>query len=95
MHKNSERLIIAAGMALFGAGLLLPWWPLSLLGVLTFALMGQWFIALMCALFLDLVFGIPTSALRYTLFPFSLATLALVLVRALLTRHVRDRSVYW
>lgn len=94
MRKSSERLMLAVGAILFGAGLIVPWWPLSLLGVLTYAVIGRWFIALVLALFLDLVFGTPTNLWRHILFPFVFVALAVALMRAFLARHVRDRSVY-
>ncbi len=87
--RISERLILLGAVFLFAAGLLFAWWPAAFLGLLLGAVYGWWAIALIGAFMLDCLFGAPTGALHWLLFPFTFLILMLVVVRALSIRHLR------
>jgi hypothetical protein len=63
-------------LLLMVAGLVLPFWPLSALGVLAAVLGGRWMFGMVLALALDLLWGAPTGAWRWD--PLPMATLAFV-----------------
>lgn len=86
---TNERLIVAVAVLFFAAGLIFGWWPLSFFGALLAAVLGRWIIALVLAFSLDSLFGTPTGFLHSLVFPFTLLTVVLVVVRAFSIRHLR------
>lgn len=69
--------IYALTFAIAATGFLVPFWPLSVAGILIAALSGRYIFALMVALLLDLASGVPTGFLHYLYAPFTiLAALA-------------------
>jgi hypothetical protein len=86
---ENEWFIRAATVALFFVGLVLPWWPLAVCGVILSAAFGRWILALLLAFVLDSVFGAPTGFLHALAFPITFLTLLIVIVRAFSIRHLR------
>lgn len=70
-----SRWTYAVIFLLAAAGLLLPWWPLSVLGVAWAALSGRWIFAVLIGLLLDIAWGAPTGLYRYLFFPFTIVAL--------------------
>ncbi len=91
--RTNTRIIssIAALVCLFGV--VLPWWPLSLAGVLLAAVWGNGALALGLGLVLDLVYGAPTGLLHPLAAPFFILALVCVAVRAVFMKQLRPGVV--
>ena len=72
---QTSRWIYAISFLLAAAGVLLPFWPLAVVGILLAALSGRWLFAVIIALLVDLAWGTPTGGLRFLYFPFTLLAL--------------------
>ena len=88
---QSSRWIYAITFLLAAAGVLLPFWPLSIVGVLIGALSGRWIFAVVVALLIDLAWGAPTGVLHFLYFPFTLLALAAAAARAWGGRYFLDK----
>ena len=87
--RLNDTFILVLSILLCVLGLVVGWWPLSLLGVLLAAFGGRWIVALLFAFLLDCIFGAPLTFLHALVFPFTFLTLCIVIVRALTIRHLR------
>lgn len=87
--RTNERLIVAAVIICFIAGLVLPWWPLAVFAALLAALFSWWPLAILLGLVLDCIFGAPTGFLHAVPFPFTLLIVVIVVAKALSIRHLR------
>lgn len=92
MRDNRFSALLA--LALFILGFLIPWWPLTLLGLILLAMGGRWVPAFLCAFFLDVVYGVPPGHLHILPFPFTFLVCVMLIVQLLLVRYVRRISVY-
>ena len=90
--SKSSRWIYAVTFLLAAGGFLIPFWPLSVLGVLLAALSGRWIFAVIVGLLLDIAWGAPTSTLRYLLFPFTVVALLGVALRQWGGYYFLDRN---
>lgn len=88
----SSRWIFAVTFVLASTGFLLPFWPLSVLGVVLCALSGRWFFALFIGLMLDIAWGAPTGTAQYLYFPFTALALLCVVARYWGARYFLDRN---
>lgn len=87
-------MLALCALILVCAGVIGGYWIVSVSGVLIFALSGYWLPALVAALMLDLLFGPAVGIFELLVYPIAVGTAALVLVRAFLIRHLRDRRLY-
>ena len=87
-----SRYIYAITFAIAATGFLLPFWPLSVAGVLIAALSGRYAFALMVGLLLDLGAGIPTGLLHYLFAPFTVLAAAASVVRLLGGAYFLDKT---
>lgn len=90
--NNASRWIYAVTFILTALGFLLPFWPLSLLGVALAALSGRWIFATIMALLVDIAWGRPTGLWALLFFPLTFCTLLLVVGRAFGERYLLDRK---
>lgn len=91
MKSAASRWIYAVSFVLAGAGFLVPYWPLALLGIMLSALSGRWIFGLFIAVLLDAAWGVlPLFGFLY--FPFTLAALVAALARYWGARSFFDRS---
>ncbi|MDB5224549.1 MAG: hypothetical protein JWO43_171 [Candidatus Adlerbacteria bacterium] len=61
MPNNISQLVVA--VVLVAAGVIVPWWPLCILGLLLASLSGHSATSLLIGLYLDLLWGIPPGHL--------------------------------
>ncbi len=78
---NKGRIIFATSFLLLAAGFLLPWWPLSVAGVMLPAFTKRYFTSVGLGLLLDLAWGAPLGTAHYLYFPFTLLAAVLCGVR--------------
>ena len=92
---TQSRFILLLSFVIAAAGFLIPFWPLTLLGIALLGLLGHPIAAALLALLVDIAYGRPTGMLALLFFPFTLFALTTIAVRAvgkrvLLTRTERD-----
>ena len=85
--------IIALSGALSAAGFLIPFWPLSCIGILLAALTGRIFFALFLGLLLDIAYGPPPGYFRILYFPFALLALVGSLLYVLAGRYLLSKKL--
>ncbi len=88
----SSRYIYAISFAIAAIGFLVPFWPLSVVGVLIAALSGRFVFAIVMGLLLDLGSGIPTGLLHYVFVPFTLLAAVAALVRLFGATYFLDKT---
>jgi hypothetical protein len=88
--RTSEWLIMALSVALLASGIMLQAWLALCAAALLLAVSGRWFVALVLACALDVLFGPPVGSLHALHFPFVLCVLVIVLVQAYAIRHIRQ-----
>ncbi|HVZ75895.1 MAG TPA: hypothetical protein VG934_01330 [Candidatus Paceibacterota bacterium] len=91
MRKNSYA-IIAIAFLIAAAGFLIPFWPLTVLGIAVMALLGYPLWAITLGLLLDLAYGAPIGTLHILVFPFTIVALASIVVREVGKRYFMDAS---
>ncbi len=64
--------IYAGEFLLVGVGFLVPFWPLSLAGLVLAAATGRWLFGVALALLLDVAWGPPLGMLHNLYFPFTI-----------------------
>jgi len=89
----ASRWIYTVSFLLASAGFLVPFWPLSVLGVLLCSFSGRYVFSLMMALLLDLAWGAPTGTAAFLFFPFAALSLAAGLARYWGSRYFLDRNL--
>ena len=62
-------------------GFLLPFWPLTAVGVLLAALSGRWFFAILLGLLIDVAYGAPVGRFYFLYVPFTLLAVVGALAR--------------
>ena len=72
MKNKNRNLVLAIAFLFVATGFLVPFWPLSVVGIVGAALLGHFVFALIVGAILDLAYGSPTGLLHYTFFPFTL-----------------------
>ena len=90
--SQSSRWMYAVTFLLASSGFLVPFWPLSVLGVLLAALSGRWIFGVILGLLLDLAWGAPTGTLRYFFFPFTIVALVGLIARYYGSRYFLDKN---
>ena len=81
---------LAVSFILVALGFLLPFWPLSLLGILLAAASGRYIAAVLMGLLLDVAFGAPVGHWGFLYVPFTLFAAAMSLLRYFLSSYFRD-----
>lgn len=89
----ASRWIYATTAILIAAGFLLPFWPLSVVGVALCALSGRWLFAIAAALVVDIAWGAPLGLARYLYFPLTLFAALCALVRAWAAKYFLERDL--
>lgn len=92
MKLTSQRFLLALFFMLAALGFLLPFWPLSVAGIVLAALWGRWFSALLIGLLLDLAWGAPVGLAQFLYFPFTLIAVVAALARLWVARYLLDRA---
>lgn len=92
MNSSRERWLLAIFFALAALGFLLPFWPLSLLGIVLAAVARRWISAICIGLLLDLAWGAPVGLAHFLYFPFTILAVASVLIRLWSARYFMDRG---
>ena len=72
MSTKATYWILATSFILAAAGFLLPFWPLSLVGIFISAVSGRWVFAIAIGLLLDVAYGAPEGSWHMLFFPFAL-----------------------
>lgn len=90
--SSAFRYLYAISFIITAAGFLLPFWPLSALGVSLAALSGRYFFAICMALLVDIGSGAPTGLLRYAIAPFTLLAIIATLARVFGRRYFLDKT---
>ncbi len=88
----TSRYIFALSFAIAAVGFLLPFWPLSVIGILIAALSGRYFFAIPMALLLDLGSGLPTGWLQYVFVPFTILAVLASLLRVYASAYFLDKT---
>lgn len=87
-----SRYIYAITFAIAAVGFLLPFWPLSVVGILLASLSGRYVFALIVGLLLDLGSGVPTGLLHYLFVPFTLLAVGASLLRLFGGAYFLDKT---
>ncbi len=87
------RWVYAGTFLLIGAGFLLPFWPLSVVGVALCALSGHYIFAVIAALLVDVAWGAPLGTAQYLFFPLTLFAAACALLRLWAGKYFLDRGL--
>lgn len=74
------------------AGLLLPFWPLIMLGVAAAVLSGRTIFGVILALLFDIALGSPTGWFHWIHFPLVVLALACFVVRYVALRYMLERG---
>lgn len=91
--KYDKRLLLPGLFTLAAAGLLLPFWPFSVLAVVLAGFLGQGIFAFALGLLLDIAWGAPTGMPGVFMFPLTLAALLSVLTRVIAKRYLLRKSL--
>lgn len=91
MNSNS-RWILAVSFAVAALGFLLPFWPLSVLGILLAAASGRYVAAIAIGLLLDVAYGAPVGHWRPLYVPFTLLALVTSILRYYLSSYFREKQ---
>jgi len=90
--SRSSLTVYALSFIIMAAGVLLPLWPLSVVGILIAALSGRWIFAILMALLIDLALGVPQGTLHVLYVPFTILAVVASLLRYFLSGYFLDRS---
>ena len=90
--KKSGRILVSVSFALVGAGFLLPFWPLCVLGILLAAFSGHWIYAISFGVLLDVAYGTPTGLVRFIYLPFTVLALIAIGTRSLGSRYLLEKA---
>lgn len=89
MKKNTTWLL-AVSFVLAAAGFLLPFWPLSALGILLLAFSGRFILAIALGLLLDIAYGAPVGRFHFLYFPFTIFAVLSDAARFFASRYLRQ-----
>jgi hypothetical protein len=73
--------ILAVSFVLAAAGYLLPFWPLTVCGILLLALSGRFIFAITMGLLFDVAYGAPVGRFHFLYFPFTIVAVIASAVR--------------
>ncbi|MEK7613229.1 MAG: hypothetical protein AAB449_03755 [Patescibacteria group bacterium] len=93
MSSNKTKWILACSFATAAAGFLLPFWPLSVAGILIAALSGRWIFAIAVGLLFDVAYGAPLGNSQFLYFPFTIVALCGVLARHFGVRYLFNKNL--
>lgn len=92
MISPASRWIYAVSTLLVAMGFLLPFWPVSVAGILLCGLSGRVVGGIFLGLLLDLAWGAPTGTAHLLFFPMTALAIASLLLRYFGMRYVLDRA---
>ncbi|MBX4192404.1 hypothetical protein KW798_02865 [Candidatus Parcubacteria bacterium] len=92
MSNVTIKWVLACSFATAAAGFLLPFWPLSVAGILLSSLSGRWIFAISVGLLFDIAYGAPMNA-PFMFFPFTLVALLGVVGRYLGAKYLFNKSL--
>lgn len=84
---TSKASILAVILAL--AGLIVPFWPLSLIGIAVICASGGVVLGLSLAILFDIVWGLPSGILEVLVLPATALALLILIGRILVLRYMR------
>jgi hypothetical protein len=91
MTNMPSKWIYPLSFVISASGFLLPFWPLSVAGILVAAFAKKYIFAVIIGLLIDIAFGAPTR-FYYLYFPFALAGLIGVIIRILADKYILDKD---
>lgn len=89
----ASRWLYASTFVLVAAGFLLPFWPISVVGIALCALSGRWIFAVVAALLVDVAWGAPVGTAHYLYFPLTLFALVCTALRVWGGTYFLDRGL--
>lgn len=81
---------LIGSLILFTLGIVLPFWPLALVGIGSALVFGATFLVLIGALIVDVLWGIPTGLFHWLALPYTTLVCVGIIARAILMRYLRD-----
>jgi len=90
--KQNTIWIVTTSFLVAAAGFLLPFWPLTVVGIALCAFSGRWPYAIAIGLLLDVGYGAPVGPYHALYVPFTLCALVCTAVRLLGARYMLGRS---
>lgn len=93
MGSNAQKWMLASSFAIAAIGFLLPFWPLSVVGILLAALSGRWIFAIAIGLLLDIAYGAPMGSAQFLYFPFTLVALLGVVIRYFGRKYLFNKNI--
>lgn len=81
-----------ASFLLAAGGYLLPFWPLSLLGILLAVVRGKWIFAVVLALLVDLMWGPVFGLVSVVYVPFTVFAVVASALRYFLAQNLLSKS---
>ena len=93
MNNSATKWILACSFATASAGFLLPFWPLSVAGILLASLSGRWTFAIAIGLLFDIAYGAPMGNMKYLYFPFTAVALLGILARIFSLRYLFNKNI--
>jgi hypothetical protein len=89
---TSTRTLLALTFLVTSAGFLMELWPLALVGIVAMGCVGKGWYAIPVAFLLDLAYGAPTGTMYVLVFPFTIAALAVIVIRFWAARYFLDKT---
>lgn len=90
--KPRWRISLVVFFLITAVGFVLPFWPLTLLGIALLAFNGNWLAAILSALLIDLAWGAPVGFLHVLYAPFTACALLLCVLRWWGSEYFIDRN---
>ncbi len=87
---QNKNLFLFAACTLVLLGFVFSFWPLAFLGVALAVVAGRWISAVLLAVLLDVVYGVPVGRLHVLYAPFTLAAVLGALLRARVASAMRE-----
>lgn len=89
MMNSTTTWIVATSFLIAAAGFLLPFWPLTVVGIALCALSGRWIFAVAIGFLLDVGYGAPVGPFHALYVPFTLCALVSIAVHMFAMRYMR------
>ncbi len=90
---RKKHIALTLGLIFSTLGVVIPFWPLVLLGLLSCAFAYP-LLAILIGAFADIIFGSPTGFLHLVRFPFSVLGVIAALLSLLASSRLRSRKMY-
>lgn len=90
--NSATAWIVATSFVIAAAGFLLPFWPLTVVGLGLCALSGRFFSAIAMGLLLDVGYGAPVGPYHALYVPFTLCALVFIALRLFAERYMYNRG---